>query len=353
MPRIAAVTTATPEHLLRQTSVVEFAKSIYQKNKLFGRLLPVFENAAVEKRHLAVDFDWLSHKHSFTESNDLYIETSLKLAKKVTLELAHKCGIATRDFDAVFFISTTGLSTPSIEGRLSNLIELNPHIKRIPIWGLGCAGGAASLARAFDYVKAHPTHRALIIAVELCSLSFQLEDPRKTDIIAAALFGDGAAACAVYGDEVPRGQGAEPAILGSLSTIYPDSTDVMSWRVTADGFKVQLSQDIPTIVHKLVKPNIEELLQAHDLSLTNLRHFIFHPGGTKVLKAYADGLELAPEAFAHSREVLREFGNMSSVTVFFVLERYLKQFSLPSEDFGLIAALGPGFSSELVLLRWN
>ena len=355
MPRIAAVAVANPTHVISQEKVIDFAKSIYGESKLFTRLLPVFDNAMVQKRHLAVNLEWLSSKHSFTEANDLYIETALSLSKQMTVDLANQCGVAPKDFDVIFFLSTTGLSTPSIDARLFNLLALNPHIKRIPIWGLGCAAGAGGLARAYDYLKAYPTHRALIIAVELCSLSFHLDDPSKTDIISAALFGDGAAGCAVFGDKVPRDDPGrvEPSILGSMSTIYPNSLDVMSWRITSGGFKVQLSQDIPSIVTSLVKNNIEEFLHGQELSFAELSHFIFHPGGAKVLQAYAEGLGMPLDKFAHSYGVLRDFGNMSSVTVYFVLNRFLESIKNPSGEYALVAALGPGFSSELVLLKWD
>lgn len=356
MPRVAAIATASPDHTVSQEKVIEFAKSVYGKSKLFTRILPVFKNALVKNRHFAVDLEWLRSKHSFTETNDLYISTSLDLIKKATLKLAEQCAVPTTDFDIVFLVSTTGLSTPSLDARLFNMIPLNPHIKRVPIWGLGCAGGVSALVRAYDYLKAYPTHRALILSVELCSLSFQLNDITKANMISAALFGDGAAACAVLGDDVPEAKKlahAQPSILGSLSTIYPDSLNVMSWRVTSEGFKVQLSRDIPTIVTSLVKGNIEEFLNAHELSLNDMKNLIFHPGGTKVLQAYEAALNVPTEKLIHSYEVLRDFGNMSSVTVYFVLKRFLEDQQKKSEEYGLIGALGPGFSSDLVLIRWN
>ncbi len=355
MPRIAAVATATPPHIITQEQVIGFAKSIFGESRLLKKLLPVFENSLVKKRHLTVDLNWLRQKHDFTETNDLYIQTAVELAQRVTLAVSEKCGISTTDFDVVFFLSTTGLSTPSVDARLFNKIKMNPHIKRIPIWGLGCAAGAGGLARAYDYLKSYPTHRALVIAVELCSLSFQQDKPSKTDIISSAIFGDGAAACAIFGDQVkmPESAKPQPSILGSLSTIYPDSLDVMSWRATSEGFKVQLSRDIPAIVTSLVKNNIEELMALHSLSLRDLTHFVLHPGGAKVLTAYVDGLGISNDSLAHSYGVLNDYGNMSSVTVFFILDRFLKSTEPNTKEHALVGALGPGFSSELVLLKWD
>lgn len=313
------------------------------------RLLPVFDNAQIDKRHFVQDIGWFETQHEFTETNDLYIEESLKLAETVVTDLAAKCGIATTDFDAIFFVSTTGLSTPSIDARLFNRLALNPHIKRNPIWGLGCAGGVGAIARAFDYVKAYPQEGALIVSIELCSLAFQLSDRSKSNVVASALFADGAAACLVVGDDVEL---EGPRVLRSLSTIYPNTLDVMGWRITSNGFGIVLSRDIPEIVTSLVAKNVSELLDAAQLPLNDVQHFIAHPGGVKVMEAYRSALNLPDGVLRHSLEVLREYGNMSSATVFFILERFLHEVKPDSGEYGIVSALGPGFSSELVLVEW-
>ena len=353
MPRIAGVTTAVPHNSLKQPEVKQFAQNIFGKD--IDRLLPVFDNALIDSRNFATDLDWFGHPHTFTESNDIFIECALALTEEVVKSLATRCLISTEDFDVIFFITTTGLSTPSIDARLFNRIPLKRHIKRVPIWGLGCAGGAGGISRAFDYVKAYPKERALVVSVELCSLSFQINDRRKSNIIATALFGDGAAACLVVGDEVPISENemAHPSILGSLSTIYPETLDVMGWRITSNGFEIVLSKDIPSIVTGLVKENVSELLAKHEVALDKVKHYVAHPGGAKVMEAYTEALSLADGDLRHSFGVLREFGNMSSVTVFFILERYLRETAGQQGDFGLMSALGPGFSSELVLLKWD
>jgi alkylresorcinol/alkylpyrone synthase len=354
MPRIAAVATANPSHAVSQEHARSFAAQIYGDNKVFLRLQSVFDNAGVSTRYVSADPKWLASQPSFTETNDLYCREALALSERVTLEVCESCKISPADFDVVFFLSTTGVSAPSIDAHLFNRIGLNPHVKRIPIWGLGCAAGAAGLARAYDYLKAYPCERALVLSVELCSLSFRGKNASSTDIVASALFGDGAAACAVFGDEVPSTTSGrlEPTLLGSLSTIYPNTLEVMGWRGTSAGFEVQLSQSIPQIVTTHVKDNIETLLKKHALSIDNLEYFVFHPGGAKVLNAYADGMRQPAQRFESSFGVLRDFGNMSSATVFFVLQRELQNHPAESNDYGLVAALGPGFSSELVLLRW-
>ncbi len=353
MPYIAGVVTATPPHTLEQRDAKLFA------TRLFGdqiqHLLPVFDNARIDERHFSAELEWFTEEHPFTEANDRYIETALALSEELVTKLASQCGISTEDFDAIFFVSTTGLSTPSIDARLFNRIPLKRHIKRIPIWGLGCAAGVGAIARASDYVRAFPTHRAIVVSIELCSLAFQLNDKSKSNVIAAALFGDGAAACLVAGDEVPRKSQdySQPSIIRTLSTIYPDTLDVMGWRITSEGFKIVLSRDIPSIVTSLVKENVEELLSEEGLNSGDIKYFVAHPGGVKVMEAYEKALSLKNGELHNSYAILRRFGNMSSATVFFILECVLKESKSEKGAYGLASALGPGFSSELVLLKWD
>jgi len=353
MPYIAGVTTATPPHVLEQSDAKRFAEQLFGGE--IKHLLPVFDNALIERRHFATEIEWFFKQHDFTEANNRYIETALLLAEECVSKLAEKCGISTEEFDAIFFVTTTGLSTPSIDARLFNRIALNKHIKRIPIWGLGCAAGVAGIARASEYVKAFPKHRAVVVSVELCSLAFQLNERSKSNIIAAALFADGAAACMIAGDEVPKSTQnySQPSILGSLSTIYPDTLDVMGWKITSDGFKIVLSKDIPSIVTSLVSENIEELLASHSISIGDIANYVAHPGGAKVMEGYETALSLLNGELKNSYNVLREYGNMSSATVFFILDRVLQQTKDGTGHYGLASALGPGFSSELVLLKWD
>lgn len=353
MPYIAGITTATPPNVLEQKDAKRFARELFGEGA--DRLLPVFDNAMIDRRHFATDINWFFHPHDFTETNDRYIEASVMLAEEVVTSLAEQYGISTEDFDAIFFVSTTGISTPSIDARLFNRIALNKHIKRIPIWGLGCAAGVGAVARASEYVRAFPKHRALVVSIELCSLAFQLNDRSKSNIIAAALFADGAAACMICGDEVPiqKQDFSQPSIVDSLSTIYSDTLDVMGWRISSNGFSIVLSRDIPSIVTSLVRENIEELLKNNGLSIGDIGHYAAHPGGAKVMDAYAQALALNNNELRHSMNVLREYGNMSSATVFFILDRLLRETRNDSQGYGLMSALGPGFSSELVLLQWR
>jgi alkylresorcinol/alkylpyrone synthase len=348
MPRIAGVATALPPHKLKQADAKAFARRVFGDRPAIDKLLTVFDNSLIDERSFVVDDQWFEEPHSFTEVNDLYIEQALELSKQAICKLSDDLNLALDQVDAIVFISTTGLSTPSIDARLFNILPFNKHIKRIPIWGLGCAGGAAGIARAFDITKAYPDSRVLVVSLELCGLAFQRNDNQKSSVVATALFGDGAAACLVVGDSVPSDG---PQIVDTMSTIYTDTLDVMGWKITGEGFKVVLSRDIPTIVRSLVYENIGEVLKRNELSYDDLQHFVAHPGGKKVLEAYEEALEITPTALRHSYGVLRDHGNMSSATVFFILERFLNDASVAS-GYGLLSALGPGFCSELVLLKW-
>jgi alkylresorcinol/alkylpyrone synthase len=348
MPRIAGVATVVPSHKLPQEQVKALAYHTFKDAPGIELLLSVFDNSMIDMRCFARPLPWYQEEHTFTESNDAYIEAALDLSERAIQRVSDETAIGIGDIDAIIFISTTGLATPSVDALLCNRLPFNRHVKRIPIWGLGCAGGAAGISRAFDYTKAYPSARVLVVAVELCSLAFQPHNHDKSNIIATALFGDGAAACIITGDDLPSNG---PSIIDTLSTIYADTIDVMGWRITSEGFHVVLSRDIPAIVRSLVNENVHQLLQANKLQLNDLQYFVAHPGGKKVLEAYCESLGISELDLRHSIGVLRDFGNMSSATVYFILERFLNEAPVGG-GYGLLSALGPGFSSELVLLKW-
>ncbi len=354
MPRIENVATAQPPHVFPQAEAKQFVRSLFSGYPDVDRLMPVFDNALIDQRHFVGDYEWYENSHTFTELNDKYIASALELSCSVIGDLLARSQREVSEIDAVIFVSTTGISTPSIDARLFNILGFNRHIVRIPIWGLGCAGGASAFARAGEYVTAHPKQIVLIVAVEICSLAFQ-KTLSKENLIAAALFADGAGAALVIGDEVETRSTLPvlPHIMNSLSTIYPDSLDVMGWLLTPEGFQVVLSKDIPSIVTSLVRENICELLEQNHLEISDIEHYVTHPGGTKVLDAYHNALGLAPNTMKHSIDVLRENGNMSSCTVFFILQRFMRPGEVIGESYGILSALGPGFSSELVLLKWS
>ncbi len=354
-PRLVALGTAVPPHVLRQREVQSFARGLFA-DALNGddALMQVFEHAQIETRNACVPLEWFSNEHSFAEKNDRYLEDAQRLACEVTWLALSRARLSPQDIDHVLFVSSTGLATPSVDARLANAMGFRPDVRRTPIWGLGCAGGAAGLARARDFALADPTARVLLIALELCSLTFQRNDLSKRNLVAASIFGDGAAAAIIVGSEVEHADGdgrRQLRLVASQSILWKDTLDVMGWDVDGDGLHVVFSRDIPTIVHEKLQPSLAGFLATRGLTIRDLDHVVVHPGGAKVLRAYADALGLAPPAFRHAREVLREHGNMSSPSCLFVLERFLESGEIAAGDTAIIAALGPGFCAEYVLVE--
>jgi alkylresorcinol/alkylpyrone synthase len=357
-PRLVALATSTPPHTIRQSDARGLAAKLFSSSaEVDPRLLQVFENAQIETRHLCVPLEWFASSHTFQEKNDLYLEHALSLAADVVRRVLARAGLGPRDVDCVVFVSSTGLATPSVDARLANVLGFRPDVRRTPVWGLGCAGGAAGLSRARDFALADPSARVLLVALELCSLAFQHADLSKRNLVASSLFADGAAAALVLGSEVGEvGEAGDAGhrpldLLDSRSTLWPDTLEVMGWTVDGDGLHVVFSSDIPTIVREKLRPSLLEFLDHCGLRLDSLAHLVTHPGGVKVLNAYAEALGLPPAAFRHARDVLREFGNMSSPSCLFVLERFLDAGEIGQGESAVVAALGPGFCSEFVLLR--
>jgi alkylresorcinol/alkylpyrone synthase len=345
-PRILSVATAVPPHRIEQADTKEFARCLFAgKFRDLDRLLPVFDNGQIETRYSCRPLEWFGREWSFPERNALYVEHALELSEKAGRRCLDRAEVEPEKVGALFFVSTTGISTPSLDAKLLFRLGLSPHLKRIPVWGLGCAGGAAGVARAADYARAYPEETVLVVAVELCSLTFQIGDISKSNLIAASLFADGAAA-------VLLGVGREgPEIMGSYSTTWPETEDVMGWDLIESGLKVRFARSVPQIVRTRTRATVEEACEKHGVVLEDLRHLVVHPGGAKVLEAYEEALELEPGSLDLSREILREYGNMSSVSVLFVLERFLESYPARSGEYGTISALGPGFSAEHVLFR--
>ncbi len=352
MSKVVSVGIADAPYKIYQNEVKDFVYQLFhQEREDIDRLINVFDNSMIELRHFTQPREWASQPHSFKERNELYVKNACSLSVAATIDCLKKINGELSDFDHIIFISSTGISTPSIDALLINELKLNQHVKRTPIWGLGCVGGAVGLSRAFEYTCAFPKSAALVIAVELCSLTFQRDDDSKSNIIATAIFSDGAAAALVVGGENKLFHNKGINLIDSLSTTYYDSLDVMGWEVVDKGLKVIFSKDIPTIVRKCVRPNITELTQKHNLLIEDIKHFVTHPGGPKVINAYEESLNLTNGSLGFSRKVLREHGNMSSPSVLYVLNEFLRDGTYNPGDYGLISALGPGFSSELILFQ--
>jgi alkylresorcinol/alkylpyrone synthase len=345
-PRILSVATALPPHRISQGEVKEFARTLFSEEfKDIERLAPIFDNVQIENRYFCVPQEWFERDHGFPERNALYVEHALDLSEKAARRALDKAGVGPQDVGAIFFVSTTGLSTPSLDSKLIFRLGLSEHTRRVPIWGLGCAAGVAGLAHAADHARLYPEKATLLVGVELCGLTFQRGDLSKSNLVATSLFADGAAA-------VLLGEGAPGLELtGSHSTTWPETEDIMGWDVVETGFKVKISRSIPTLVRQRMSENLVAACASAGLTPGEIKHHVTHPGGARVLDVFEEVLGHEPGGLTLSREVLRDCGNMSSVTVMFVLERFLKSREFVTGELGILSALGPGFSAEHLFFR--
>jgi alkylresorcinol/alkylpyrone synthase len=287
---------------------------------------------------------------TFGEANNHWITAALDLGQQTVAAAMTCAGVQPEDIGAFFFVSVTGVASPSIEGRLINKMALSQHMKRIPIFGLGCVAGAAGIARAADYVKAYPKQACLLLSVELCSLTIQQDDLSAANLVSSGLFGDGAAAVVISGAECGNRNG--PEIVATRSTFYPNTEDTMGWDISENGFRIVLSRDVPDVILKNLGRDADGFLSDHGLQRSDIKNWVIHTGGPKVLDATEAALRLPKGALDISRECLRRTGNLSSASVLFVLEETMKNRRPESGTWGILAAMGPGFCSELVLLKW-
>lgn len=356
-PRVGvlAVTSASPDHPLPQGRAKQFARGFFaddfseNNGAELERLLEIYENAGVENRRIGRAIEWLDQKHSFAEKNVAYREQALLLSTRAGAAALERAGIDRREYGAIVFASSTGLSTPSLDARLVQALELPLTIQRLPLWGLGCGGGGAGLARAHALALGLQKP-VLVIACELCSLTFVHGDRRKSNLVAVALFGDGAAATVVAPEPFWRPEHG-PELLGGYARLIADSEHIMGWDLEDEGLRVRFAPTIPDIVIELAAEMASDAARSAGLTAEQLRHLVVHPGGRKVLDAWETALDLDHERLRYAREVLRDHGNMSSPTVLFVLERFLANTPARGEP-GLLLALGPGFCAEGVVFRW-
>jgi alkylresorcinol/alkylpyrone synthase len=348
--RIAGIGSAFPRNYYSQEVIREALKVKWNgqldRPQVLDRL---HANVAVSGRHLALPIEAYSGLKTWGDANNAWIDCAQDLGKQALCRAMNHAGIAATDLKAIFFVSVTGIASPSIEGRLINRMGLPKDIKRIPIFGLGCVAGAAGIARAADYVRAYPDQAAALVSVELCSLTWQEADVSVANLISAGLFGDGAAAVIVGGDALVH---HGPVILDTRSVFYPDTEDVMGWDISEKGFKIVLSRSVPEMVHLHLAEDVQKFLGDHDLQLGDIDSWIMHTGGPKVLEATEQALNLPSGALAPSWECLREVGNLSSASVLLVLEKFMTKRRPEPGSLSVLAAMGPGFCSELVLLQW-
>jgi alkylresorcinol/alkylpyrone synthase len=345
-PRLVSLSTAIPKHDLAQEAVAQHAAEMFATTPGgFERLAPIYRNAQIEHRHSSVPIDWYLERHSFAERNDLFINGALELLAEAAGTALADAGLVPADIDAIVTVSSTGIATPALDARLMQIMPFRPETERLPIFGLGCAGGVLGLSRAAAMAAAKPQSRVLLLVVELCGLTFRYQDRSKSNLVATALFGDGAAAAVVS----CRDEYADGPRLGPWGEhTWPDSLDVMGWEVADDGLKVLFSRDIPTLVRQDLRAVVDRFLAANNAHLGDIAGFICHPGGAKVLDALEDCFELQRGDLKHARDVLRDHGNMSAATVLFVLKETLDAKARGPQ---LMTTMGPGFTAGLMVLE--
>jgi alkylresorcinol/alkylpyrone synthase len=350
-PYIRSVGTALPPHYADQETLIAAFRTHWAKEHFnLERLEDLHRSVQVGGRHLAVPLEDYPGLKDLQSRNDAWVRVSTEVGEQAVRQALQRAGLAPSDVDHLFFVTVTGIATPSVDARLMNRLGLRPDVKRTPIFGLGCVAGAAGTARASDVLRAYPDQVAVLLSVELCSLTLQREDLSIANIIASGLFGDGAAALVLSGAERPAS--GVPRILATRSVFYPDTERVMGWDVVNGGFKVVLSAKVPDVVRGHVREDVGGFLGEQGLRTQDIRHWVAHTGGPKVLEAFESTLELPAGALARSWKSLRETGNLSSASVLFVLESLLASGDAQPGDFGLLMAMGPGFCAELVLLQW-
>ena len=343
VPRIQSLATAVPDFVLDQAVVAREAAGHFSNHfGDFSRLEPIFANAAIETRYSCVPMAWYGERHSFAERNRCYVENAVELLTRASLEVLDRAELERDDIGAIVTVSSTGIATPSLDALVIERLRLPRDIQRLPIFGLGCAGGVIGLARAAALAQAQPERRVLFLVVELCGLTFRNTDFTKSNVVATALFGDGAAA-AVVGS---GGEGPEITACGEYT--WPDSLDIMGWRVLDDGFGVLFSQDIPMLVRERMREVSLGFLKRHGLGLDDIDTFICHPGGAKVIDALEEAFDLGAGGLGFSRDVLRRYGNMSAATALFVLNEVQRAGRTGTH---LMSALGPGFTCGLMTLK--
>lgn len=343
--RIEAISTAVPPHALDQNDVVRRVQLVLgPRSNEIVRLLPMFGNAGIERRYSCVPMEWYETLHDWPERNRIYLDSAIDLLAQATQSVLQQAGRDPEEIDAIVAVSTTGIATPSLDALLMERMGLRRTIARLPIFGLGCGGGTIGLARAATMARSRPGSLVLLLVVELCALCFRRDDFSKANIVATALFGDGAAAALLSSEA----QG--PAVVGEGEYTWPESLDIMGWDVTPEGLKAIFSRDIPDLITNELHEVAVAFLADRGLTLRDVDRFICHPGGAKVLDALESAYELSPGTLTESRDVLRDYGNMSAATVMFVLERALNN-GASHWNRALVSALGPGFTAGFTLLE--
>ncbi|MBK8098534.1 MAG: type III polyketide synthase [Planctomycetes bacterium] len=348
--KIAGVGSAFPKFWYDQPTLTRALLAIWDGDPAVQSRLPALHaNTKVDGRHLCLPLEEYARPRTFTEWNADWLRCALELGEQAVTAALRDANLRPQDVDAIFFSTVTGLASPSLEARLMNKLPFRSDCRRIPMFGLGCVAGAAAIARATDFVRGSPKGVVLVLTVELCSLTLQTRDRSVANLISSGLFGDGASAAVVVG---PERRSAGPEVVATRSVFYPDTEDVMGWQIGAHGFQITLSADVPVVARERLPADVDAFLRDLGRTRADIRSWVCHPGGPKVLQAMQDGLGLAHDDLRCSWEHLRRAGNLSSASVLKILQDTIATRRPAAGELGILLAMGPGFCSELLLLRW-
>lgn len=352
-PTICGTATALPSHRYGQRELAEITRGLLPELAVETRVLErFFRRVGVEQRHLSLPAHEYATLDGLQKRNDAWLKTALPLAETVVAGALADAELDAREVGAFFSTTITGIAAPSLEARLMNRMPFRSSLKRVPMFGLGCLAGAAGVARAADYLRAFPEEAAILLSVELCSLTVQRDDASVANLISTGLFGDGAAAVVLAGARHPRAARSGPRVLDSLSHFFPNTERVMGWDVVDGGFKIVLSPDVPSIAREGLAGLVDALLERNQLRRDQIGSWVVHPGGPAVMTAMCEGLSLPASALQHTRRSLADVGNLSSASVLFLLHEFRKFVRPARGSYGLLIAMGPAFCAEAVLLEW-
>jgi len=363
---VSATATALPEHVVTIDDVKAYLNKVFPLSESrTSMMLEVIQNAKVDKRYFIFPPDYTIEPRSLEQTTKEYQEHSVKLGRQVAADCLKNAGIDAKDVDLIITTSCTGVIIPSLDAYLINDLGFRSDVRRLPITELGCAAGAAALGRAWDFLKGVPEGNVLIVSVELPSLTFQRRDMSPANLISTILFGDGAAAALVSrGNSTAtashegngNGNGAtvnRPRILGTRSHLFPSSIDAMGFDLKEGGLHIVLSKDVPQLIRDKIKGLVESFLASYGLEQNDMAAFVLHPGGQKLLLFIEEELGLPRAMTQYSWDTLRDYGNLSSASVIYVLREWMMKGKMSAGEYGLLTAFGPGFSAEMMLLQWT
>jgi alkylresorcinol/alkylpyrone synthase len=343
-PKLLSLATAVPEHVLDTADVIVEASHIFGgRHADFERMIPVYANSGIKRRYSAKPYEWFREDKGWPERSDAFLEVGAKIFAEVSSRALERAGMEPAQIDTIVMISSTGIATPTLEARLLSELGYRNTVKRVPVFGLGCAGGIAGLSLGARLAAAEPGKNILVVVIELCTLTFRADEMSKSNIIATALFGDGAAAAVLS----TSGQNAHGEIEFMGEHTWPDTVDIMGWRMDPEGFGAIFSRSIPELALRDLRPAADGFLGENDMSFDDIGAYSFHPGGAKVIVALETAFSLRQGSLVNERKILENFGNMSAPTVLFVLEQGL------AEEFTgrrFVSALGPGFTAGFMTM---